>query len=141
LLLEHAVGWGEAASREGRSAGKPPEPTHEVFLAVMRAEQSTGVTIARGDLRRGIEVVEFACGIPTLLMGESLENIARGIDRHLLGVVAGICPFNFPPSSRCGCGPSPLYVETPSSSSRAKKSRSPCSGSSPCWKKQACHPA
>ncbi len=55
---------------------------------------------ARGDLRRGIEVVEFACGIPTLLMGESLENIARGIDchtdRHPLGVVAGICPFNFP---------------------------------------------
>ena len=55
---------------------------------------------ARGDLRRGIEVVEYACGIPTLLMGESLENIARGIDchtdRHPLGVVAGICPFNFP---------------------------------------------
>ena len=55
---------------------------------------------ARGDLRRGIEVVEFACGAPTLLMGESLENIARGIDCHTdrvpLGVVAGICPFNFP---------------------------------------------
>jgi malonate-semialdehyde dehydrogenase (acetylating)/methylmalonate-semialdehyde dehydrogenase len=55
---------------------------------------------ARGDLRRGIEMVEYACGVPTLLMGESLENIARGIDCHTdrtpLGVVAGICPFNFP---------------------------------------------
>ncbi|MEM1083873.1 MAG: CoA-acylating methylmalonate-semialdehyde dehydrogenase [Verrucomicrobiota bacterium] len=55
---------------------------------------------ARGDLRRGIEMVEYACGAPTLLMGESLENIAAGIDCHTdrvpLGVVAGICPFNFP---------------------------------------------
>jgi hypothetical protein len=48
LLLGHAVGWGETASREAGSAGKPPDPTHEVFLAVVRAGQSTGVTIARG---------------------------------------------------------------------------------------------
>jgi hypothetical protein len=48
LLLGHAVGWGETASREGGAAGKPPDPTHEVFLAVVRAGQSTGVTIARG---------------------------------------------------------------------------------------------
>jgi malonate-semialdehyde dehydrogenase (acetylating)/methylmalonate-semialdehyde dehydrogenase len=63
-------------------------------------EHGKTLSEARGDLRRGIEVVEYACGIPTLLMGESLENIARGIDchtdRHPLGVVAGICPFNFP---------------------------------------------
>lgn len=55
---------------------------------------------ARGDLRRGIQVVEFACGAPSLLMGESLENIARGIDcdsiRQPIGVCAGITPFNFP---------------------------------------------
>lgn len=48
LLLGQAVGWGEIASREGGPAAKPPEPTHEVFLAVVRAGQSTGVTIARG---------------------------------------------------------------------------------------------
>ena len=63
-------------------------------------EHGKTLSEARGDLRRGLEVVEYACGIPTLLMGESLENIARGIDchtdRHPLGVVAGICPFNFP---------------------------------------------
>jgi malonate-semialdehyde dehydrogenase (acetylating)/methylmalonate-semialdehyde dehydrogenase len=55
---------------------------------------------ARGDVRRGIECVEYACGIPSLLMGESLENVARGIDcdsiRQPLGVCAGISPFNFP---------------------------------------------
>src|SRR5213593_1023536 len=61
-----------------------------------------GKTLAesRGDVRRGIEMVEFACGIPALLMGESIENIARGIDcdaiRQPLGVCVGITPFNFP---------------------------------------------
>jgi malonate-semialdehyde dehydrogenase (acetylating) / methylmalonate-semialdehyde dehydrogenase len=55
---------------------------------------------ARAEVRRGIELVEFACGMPTLLMGDSLEEIARGIDsqtiRQPLGVCAGITPFNFP---------------------------------------------
>src|SRR5690606_11504162 len=55
---------------------------------------------ARGEVRRGIEVVEFACGAPTLLLGEMAEDVARGIDSELvrtpLGVVAGVCPFNFP---------------------------------------------
>lgn len=61
-----------------------------------------GKTLAesRGDVKRGIEMVEFACGVPSLLMGEVLENIARGIDcealRQPLGVCAGITPFNFP---------------------------------------------
>jgi malonate-semialdehyde dehydrogenase (acetylating)/methylmalonate-semialdehyde dehydrogenase len=61
-----------------------------------------GKTLAesRGDVKRGIEMVEFACGVPSLLMGESIENIARGIDcdtiRQPLGVCVGITPFNFP---------------------------------------------
>jgi malonate-semialdehyde dehydrogenase (acetylating)/methylmalonate-semialdehyde dehydrogenase len=61
-----------------------------------------GKTLAesRGDVRRGIEMVEFACGIPSLLGGEALENVARGIDcetiRQPLGVCVGITPFNFP---------------------------------------------
>lgn len=54
----------------------------------------------RGDVFRGIEVVEFACGLPSLLMGESVENVATETDtvsyRQPLGVCAGICPFNFP---------------------------------------------
>src|ERR1051325_8301047 len=55
---------------------------------------------SRGDVKRGIEMVEFACGVPSLLMGEILENVARGIDceaiRQPLGVCVGITPFNFP---------------------------------------------
>jgi malonate-semialdehyde dehydrogenase (acetylating) / methylmalonate-semialdehyde dehydrogenase len=61
-----------------------------------------GKTLAesRGDLFRGQEMVEYACGAPTLLMGDILPNIARGIDcealRFPLGVCVGITPFNFP---------------------------------------------
>src|SRR3990172_4704960 len=58
------------------------------------------VAEARGEVQRGIENVEHACGIPTLLMGETLEDIARGIDcetfRQPLGVFAAITPYNFP---------------------------------------------
>ena len=55
---------------------------------------------ARGSLIRGLEVVEFACGIPNLLKGEFSENVGSSVDswsmRQPLGVVAGITPFNFP---------------------------------------------
>jgi malonate-semialdehyde dehydrogenase (acetylating)/methylmalonate-semialdehyde dehydrogenase len=55
---------------------------------------------AGGEVRRGIEVVEFACGMPTLMMGETVRDVARGVDnvsyRFPLGVVAAITPFNFP---------------------------------------------
>jgi malonate-semialdehyde dehydrogenase (acetylating) / methylmalonate-semialdehyde dehydrogenase len=55
---------------------------------------------AKASVNRGIEVVEFACGIPSLIGGETLENIAGGVDcemnRHPLGVCVGITPFNFP---------------------------------------------
>ncbi len=64
--------------------------------------QENGKTLAesRGELRRGIENVEVACGIPILMQGYNLEDVARGIDetmiRQPLGVVAAITPFNFP---------------------------------------------
>ncbi len=55
---------------------------------------------ARGSVQRGLEVVEFACGIPHLLKGEFSDNVSRGIDlyslRQPLGVATGITPFNFP---------------------------------------------
>ncbi|MGH2695294.1 MAG: CoA-acylating methylmalonate-semialdehyde dehydrogenase, partial [Actinomycetota bacterium] len=55
---------------------------------------------ALGEVQRGLEVVEFACGIPHLLKGEFSENVSNGVDtysiRQPLGVVAGITPFNFP---------------------------------------------
>ena len=64
--------------------------------------QECGKTLAesQGELRRGIENVEVACGTPSLMMGYNVEDIARGIDEHMLrqplGVVAAITPFNFP---------------------------------------------
>jgi malonate-semialdehyde dehydrogenase (acetylating)/methylmalonate-semialdehyde dehydrogenase len=55
---------------------------------------------ALGEVARGLEVIEYACGIPTLLKGEYSEQASTGIDvysiRQPLGVVAGITPFNFP---------------------------------------------
>ena len=55
---------------------------------------------ARGEVQRGLEVVEFACGIPQLLKGEYSDQVSTGVDvfsfREPLGVVAGITPFNFP---------------------------------------------
>ncbi|KAG2434089.1 hypothetical protein HXX76_007817 [Chlamydomonas incerta] len=63
-------------------------------------EQGKTLADARGDVFRGLEVVETACGIAPFLTGEMVENVAGGIDcysiRQPLGVVAGICPFNFP---------------------------------------------
>src|SRR5207344_679383 len=63
-------------------------------------EHGKTVADAKGDIQRGLEVVEFACGIPHLLKGEYTEGAGPGIDiysmRQPLGVVAGITPFNFP---------------------------------------------
>lgn len=74
---------------------------HEDELARMiTLENGKNLAEAHAELLRGIEMVEFACGMPTLMMGETLPNIARSIDSHVirfpLGVVGGITPFNFP---------------------------------------------
>lgn len=67
---------------------------------VLTAEQGKVRTDAIGEVQRGIENVEFACGVPHLLKGEFSEQASRGIDvysiRQPVGVVAGITPFNFP---------------------------------------------
>jgi malonate-semialdehyde dehydrogenase (acetylating)/methylmalonate-semialdehyde dehydrogenase len=67
---------------------------------ITTTENGKTLTEARAELRRGIENVEVACGIPTLMQGYNLEDVARGIDeimiRQPLGVVAAITPFNFP---------------------------------------------
>ncbi len=63
-------------------------------------EHGKVISDAKGSITRGLEVVEFGCGIPHLLKGEYSDNVATGIDvysmRQPLGVVAGITPFNFP---------------------------------------------
>jgi malonate-semialdehyde dehydrogenase (acetylating)/methylmalonate-semialdehyde dehydrogenase len=70
------------------------------FAAMVTREHGKTFADAQGEVARGIEVIEFAVGIPQLLKGEFTDQIARGIDawsmRQPLGVVAGITPFNFP---------------------------------------------
>ncbi len=76
------------------------EENFDSLARQLTVENGKTLEDARGEVRRGIEVVDFACGMPTLMMGETVDQIARGIDSHSvrvpLGVVAGICPFNFP---------------------------------------------
>ena len=74
---------------------------HRDELARMiTAEHGKVFTDAQGEVTRGIEIVEFACGIPQLLKGDFTDQVSTGIDnwtlRQPLGVVAGITPFNFP---------------------------------------------
>jgi len=70
------------------------------IAVVLSAEQGKTIADAEGDIFRGLEVVEHACSIGTLQMGEFAENVAGGVDTYTLrqpiGVCAGITPFNFP---------------------------------------------
>jgi malonate-semialdehyde dehydrogenase (acetylating)/methylmalonate-semialdehyde dehydrogenase len=70
------------------------------LAALLAKEHGKTIPDAKGDIQRGLEVVEFSVGIPHLLKGEFTENAGTGIDIHSmrqpLGVVAGITPFNFP---------------------------------------------
>jgi malonate-semialdehyde dehydrogenase (acetylating) / methylmalonate-semialdehyde dehydrogenase len=76
------------------------EDAFEELAALVTRENGKTLAEARGEVRRGIEVVDFACGAPTLLMGSAIDQVASGIDERLVrfpvGVVAGITPFNFP---------------------------------------------
>jgi malonate-semialdehyde dehydrogenase (acetylating)/methylmalonate-semialdehyde dehydrogenase len=74
---------------------------HKVELAaLLTAEHGKVASDALGEVNRGLEVVEFACGLPQLLKGEFSENVSSDVDsysiRQPVGVVAGITPFNFP---------------------------------------------
>ena len=76
------------------------EQNGERLAEIISAEHGKVHSDAMGEVVRGLEVVEFACGGPHLLKGEVSENIGSSIDSHSLrqplGVVAGITPFNFP---------------------------------------------
>jgi malonate-semialdehyde dehydrogenase (acetylating)/methylmalonate-semialdehyde dehydrogenase len=72
----------------------------EELAALVTREHGKTIAESRASVQRGIEMVEFACGVPSLIMGQSLENIATNVDcetsRHPVGVCVGITPFNFP---------------------------------------------
>ncbi len=76
------------------------EQNFDELCRIVSREHGKTHAEARGSIFRGLENVEYACGIPTLLFGDSLRNIARGVDCETinlpLGVCAGITPFNFP---------------------------------------------
>ncbi|MES2260407.1 MAG: CoA-acylating methylmalonate-semialdehyde dehydrogenase [Pseudomonadota bacterium] len=76
------------------------EKNADRLAAIITSEHGKVLSDARGEVTRGIEVVEFACGIPQMLKGEYTEQVGSGIDawtmRQPLGVCAGITPFNFP---------------------------------------------
>jgi malonate-semialdehyde dehydrogenase (acetylating) / methylmalonate-semialdehyde dehydrogenase len=73
---------------------------HNQLADILAREHGKTIADAKGDIQRGVEVVEFACGIPHLMKGDFTEGAGPGIDlysmRQPLGVVAGITPFNFP---------------------------------------------
>jgi malonate-semialdehyde dehydrogenase (acetylating) / methylmalonate-semialdehyde dehydrogenase len=110
--VEHAIAVAEAAQpawaavnpqRRARVMMKFLDLAQKEFDSLARllsSEHGKTFADAKGDIQRGLEVVEFACGIPHLLKGEFTEGAGPGIDlfslRQPLGVVAGITPFNFP---------------------------------------------
>lgn len=76
------------------------EKNSDELTKIIVSEHGKVYDDAKGSLTRGLEVVEFACGIPHLLKGEFTENVGRDVDswsiRQSLGICAGITPFNFP---------------------------------------------
>jgi malonate-semialdehyde dehydrogenase (acetylating)/methylmalonate-semialdehyde dehydrogenase len=76
------------------------EANFDSLAALITREHGKVIADAKGELMRGLEIVEFACGIPQLLKGQHSDNVGGGIDnwslRQPVGVCAGITPFNFP---------------------------------------------
>ncbi|RJF97238.1 CoA-acylating methylmalonate-semialdehyde dehydrogenase [Noviherbaspirillum saxi] len=99
-----APAWGETAPlKRARILSKFKElieKHHDDLAAAITREHGKVFSDAKGEVTRGLEVVEFACGIPQLLKTQFTDNIGGGIDnwqlRQPLGVTAGITPFNFP---------------------------------------------
>jgi len=105
----------EAASKAFKSWSETPLPSRarvmfnfqqliqkhtEDIAATITREQGKTLADARGDVFRGLEVVEHSCSLASISMGETIENVSRGMDtysyRQPLGVCSGITPFNFP---------------------------------------------
>src|SRR5947208_2041181 len=76
------------------------EADADELIALITEENGKTTEEARGSFQRGIECIEFACGAPTLMMGETVDRVGTGVDgwstRNPIGVCVGITPFNFP---------------------------------------------
>lgn len=110
--IDAAVAAAAAAQRDWREVPTPErarlmfkyqellKANHDDIAKILSLETGKTFEDAKGDVWRGIEVVEHACNVSSMLMGETVENVARRIDTYSviqpLGVCAGITPFNFP---------------------------------------------
>ncbi len=111
-VVDAAVATATAAAAEWRTASLAARTRilfafrdlvdrHRKELAeILTREHGKVLSDAMGEVNRGLEVVEFACGVPQLIKGDFSENVSTDVDsysiRQPLGVVAGITPFNFP---------------------------------------------
>jgi len=111
-LVDEAVGSSKAAFETWRDASLTKranvmfkfrdlvESNREELAKMLVSEHGKVFSDALGEVQRGLEVIEFACGIPQLMKGEFSENVSTAVDsysiRQPVGVVAGITPFNFP---------------------------------------------
>ncbi len=97
-LGRHAAA--EARARAVSSFKELLDANFDELAALITREHGKVLADAKGELTRGLEIVEFACGIPQLLKGQYSDNVGGGIDnwslRQPVGVCAGITPFNFP---------------------------------------------
>ncbi|MBI3992024.1 MAG: CoA-acylating methylmalonate-semialdehyde dehydrogenase [Candidatus Lambdaproteobacteria bacterium] len=110
--VEQAVGAAQAAFAGWRATPVPErvrvlfryrqilEAEADALAHIVAHDHGKTMADARGEVLRGMEVVEFACGMPSLMQGQTVSDVARGIDCHSvrepLGVCVGITPFNFP---------------------------------------------
>ena len=102
--VKAAAAWGDTAPvRRARIVNKFLQLMNErrdELAAIITAEHGKVFSDAQGEVARGIDIIEFACGIPQLLKGDFSDQVSTGMDnwtlRQPLGVVAGITPFNFP---------------------------------------------
>ncbi|MFZ4450903.1 CoA-acylating methylmalonate-semialdehyde dehydrogenase [Salibacterium aidingense] len=115
--VDHAVQTAHAAFQEWKETAVPRRARilfkYQQLLVEHWDELAELITIengknlkeAKGEVQRGIECVEFACGAPNLMMGEQLPSIASGLEsgvyRYPIGVIGGITPFNFPMMVPC----------------------------------------
>src|SRR4051794_693312 len=104
VATDAASAWGDSSmSTRARLMFQLRELIHEhrdELARIVTSEHGKVLDDARGEVARGLECVEFACGIPHLLKGSHSAEVSTGVDVHTVlhpvGVVAGITPFNFP---------------------------------------------
>ena len=139
-VARHAAGspraYPDAVPRAGRA--------HQKAIAAVISEEHGKVFLdAMGEVQRGIEVVEFACGAPHLLKGAHSESVGRGVDAHSRLAAARRLRGNHAVQlsrrwCRCGCFRSRWRAATPSSSSRRRRIRQPACTWRSCSRKRAC---